>query len=343
VCECPYGGYPYGFDAAIPGLPVGYGPVIKTIATYREALKNLDTHRELISSASLATSEERFISGLDSNQLAESRRTFLQSLRQGRAIRARRSVQPRQKLVATVELSSLSPGQRMALVGSRRILDSVRLRGTNVVLVGVGRPRDACAMAQDVLRAEGYDVLFLVGTGMVGLDLSGRGQPFDLSSSTFLTDTVDVYGSILGGPRSRSLALLGAAQVDRRGRLNSTYIQEHDQMLAGGGGAADAATLSSEILAMVPNRTGRFVELVDFVTSPSNRLTEVVTDFGSLRLSMSKAELVLFRRFVSTDDVSDATAEIGTRSGWVPDVSEASIEPPATREEVELLRMFTPD
>jgi glutaconate CoA-transferase subunit B len=176
---------------------------------------------------------------------------------------------------------------------------------------------------------------------MVGLDLSGRGQPSDISSSTFLTDTVDVYGSILSGPRSRSLALLGAAQVDRQGRLNSTYIQKHDQMLAGGGGAADAATLSSEILAMVPNRPGRFVESVDFVTSPSSRLTEVVTDFGSLRISLSKAELVLSRRFVSADDASNAAAEIGTQSGWMPDVSEADIEPPATREEVELLRMFT--
>jgi hypothetical protein len=85
---------------------------------------------------------------------------------------------------------------------------------------------------------------------------------------------------------------------------------------------------------------GRFVELVDYVTSPSTRLTEVVTDFGSLRFNKSKEELVVFRRFVSESDALKAAAEIGAKGGWVPDVSEATVELPATTEEVALLRKF---
>lgn len=67
-------------------------------------------------------------------------------------------------------------------------------------------------------------------------------------------------------------SFLGGAQIDRYGNLNSTVIggdYAHPQVrLPGSGGANDLASLCWRTVAIVPHSRRKFVETVDFITSP---------------------------------------------------------------------------
>lgn len=66
-------------------------------------------------------------------------------------------------------------------------------------------------------------------------------------------------------------AFLGGAQIDKYGNLNSTVIGDYKKpkvRLPGSGGACDLATNCWHTLVMTPHEKRRFVEKVDFVTSP---------------------------------------------------------------------------
>jgi glutaconate CoA-transferase subunit B len=65
---------------------------------------------------------------------------------------------------------------------------------------------------------------------------------------------------------------LGGAQIDARGNLNSTMIgtdyEKPKVRLPGSGGACDLASLCWRILVVTPHDRRRFVEKLDFLTTP---------------------------------------------------------------------------
>jgi len=70
------------------------------------------------------------------------------------------------------------------------------------------------------------------------------------------------------------LGIIGGAQVDKFGNVNSTWISQpgrRDQikiMLAGSGGANDIATSANRVMIMMRSTKKNFVEHVDYITSP---------------------------------------------------------------------------
>src|SRR5690606_26722356 len=73
------------------------------------------------------------------------------------------------------------------------------------------------------------------------------------------------------------LGLLSGAQVDRYGNLNSTVLGAYSKpkvRLVGSGGAHDIALLARDVIIMMPHDPRRFVEKVDYVTSPGLRSRE---------------------------------------------------------------------
>ena len=97
-----------------------------------------------------------------------------------------------------------------------------------------------------------------------------------------LADASTVLGMVVGGPGTRTIACLGAAQVDRDGNLNSTLIPG-GPFLVGSGGANDVASRAEACVVVALARPDRLVEQVGFVTSPGERVASVVTDLGVLR------------------------------------------------------------
>lgn len=67
------------------------------------------------------------------------------------------------------------------------------------------------------------------------------------------------------------MTFLGGAQIDAYGNLNSTLIGDHVKptvRFPGSGGANDFASLCWRTMVMTPHDTRRFVEQLDFLTTP---------------------------------------------------------------------------
>jgi acyl CoA:acetate/3-ketoacid CoA transferase beta subunit len=101
-------------------------------------------------------------------------------------------------------------------------------------------------------------------------------------ATPMLSDASTVLGMVVGGPGTRTVACLGAAQVDRQGDLNSTLIPG-GPFLVGSGGANDVASRAEACVVVTLARPERLVDRVGFVTSPGHRVRAVVTDLGVLR------------------------------------------------------------
>jgi glutaconate CoA-transferase subunit B len=70
---------------------------------------------------------------------------------------------------------------------------------------------------------------------------------------------------------SRIVAILGAAQIDKYGNLNSTSLGNYHSpkvRFPGAGGATDACCLASRVIIFMKHEKKRFVERVDYLTSP---------------------------------------------------------------------------
>lgn len=131
---------------------------------------------------------------------------------------------------------------------------------------------------------------------------------------------------------------LGAAQIDQRGRLNSTVIgpREHPRVrLPGGGGAAVLAQVVRHVVVWRTRHTKQvFVPAVDFVTAQGN-VEAVVTPLGVL--AFQDGRLILEARFpgVLLEDV-----EAGTGFPVLPQTDVPVLEP--TEDELRIIQGLDP-
>jgi glutaconate CoA-transferase subunit B len=155
------------------------------------------------------------------------------------------------------------------------------------------------------------------------------------------------------------VGFLGGAEVDRYGNLNTTRVQAGDReiRLPGSGGACDIACMADRTVLLMPHEPRRFVEEVNYVTSPghasdgSGRANHPAPGGGPSALVTSKAtfgfhdgELYLRSTHpgVDADEVlADFPWDVNTAS----DVGEGTVTttPEPTAEDLNLIRTFDPD
>jgi glutaconate CoA-transferase subunit B len=95
------------------------------------------------------------------------------------------------------------------------------------------------------------------------------GDPPNILGATMASSTIDVMGMLSAG--RVDLGLLGGAEVDRYGNVNSTEARGEGgarTRLPGSGGAADILSLARRTVILMPQEKRRFVERVAFRTSP---------------------------------------------------------------------------
>jgi len=95
------------------------------------------------------------------------------------------------------------------------------------------------------------------------------GDPPNILGATMASTTLDVMGMLAAG--RVDLGLLGGAEVDRYGNVNSTVGTGPDgarTRLPGSGGAADILSLARRTVILMPQEKRRFVPRVSFRTSP---------------------------------------------------------------------------
>jgi glutaconate CoA-transferase subunit B len=219
--------------------------------------------------------------------------------------------------------------------------------------VGTGVP---CAAAMLAQRTHAPNLVILFEAGGVAPLLPTMpisvGDSRSFYRGVMATSMADVMETAQRG--LIDYTFLGGAQIDAYGNLNSTMIGSDyarpDVRLPGSGGACDLASLCWRILVVTPHDRRRFVEKLDFLTTPGY-LTgagareaaglasgagpyRVITNLAILGYSDTtrRMEVLSLHPGVSLDQVREATGfELGVRQPL------AVTEPP-TGHELQILR-----
>lgn len=234
------------------------------------------------------------------------------------------------------------------------------LAGARTVFVGVGLPNIACNLAR---RGASPNLELIYESGVFGarparLPLS-IGDPTLVTGAISVVPMADLFGLYLQGGLV-DVALLGGAQIDRYGNLNTTVIGDYDHpttRLPGSGGACEIAANAGRVFYIMRLSPRSFVERLDFYTSPGNRAADgtrlalpgggpalVITDKALFDFANDDGEmqLVSLHPGVGLDDVR---ASIGWRIRVVASPqqtqSPTSEELRIIREELDTLGLYS--
>jgi len=226
------------------------------------------------------------------------------------------------------------------------------LKGARTVFVGVGLPNIACNLARITVAP---DMEMIYESGVYGarperLPLS-IGDPTLVSGALSVVSMADLFELYL----QRGLvgiALLGGAQIDKYGNLNSSVIGDYAKpktRLPGSGGACEIATNAQRTFMIMRLKRRAFVEKLDFITSPGHlsggdsrsRLglpgkgpEIVITDKAILNFDNADREMQLSALYPGVSE-ADVRAETGWELRRAPTIEEVS---PPSVEELRLIR-----
>ncbi|HSM55298.1 MAG TPA: CoA-transferase [Candidatus Sulfomarinibacteraceae bacterium] len=231
------------------------------------------------------------------------------------------------------------------------------LQGSRVVFVGVGVPNIACNLAR---RSHSPQMELVYESGVFGarparLPLS-IGDPTLVSGATAVCSMADLFMLYLQGGLV-DVALLGGAQIDRHGNLNTTVIGDYTKpkvRLPGSGGACEIATNARKTFMIMRLQRRAFVEKLDFLTSPGHleggnaRRQKgypgdgpalVITDRALFNFDNEQGEMTLIE--VAPGESVDA---IQQEIGWTLRVSDSlrEMEPPGEEELLIIRRDLDP-
>src|SRR5947199_6151922 len=230
---------------------------------------------------------------------------------------------PQSGCMSVASETKASAGEVQTVVAARRLRDS------QTVFIGVGRPSTAALLARMVHNP---DLILVYESGTIGA------KPFHIPLSIGDGELAETADSIVSvpemftywvGPGRIDVAFLGAAQIDRHANLNSTVIGDYAHpktRLPGAGGAPEIAASCGEVIVIAPHTKRTFVEKLDFVTTVGHgdgrgsreRLgfrgrgpTAVITDLGVLEPDPASCELVLTQIHPGVE-----VATAGEERGW---------------------------
>jgi glutaconate CoA-transferase subunit B len=227
-----------------------------------------------------------------------------------------------------------------------------------VVFVGVGLPLVVAAYA--------------FATHAPNMIMFTEGGAIRATVPPALAITVDDPAAFLGGDATFGMlatmaalqrgevdvAFIGGAQIDKYGNINSTGVGDWSKAesftyFAGSGGANDMATSGKRVLAILPQDAKKFVEKVDYITTPGyldgpgarEKLgmqgggpSCVVSTMGVYRFDETTKEMYLAEFFPG-----QSVEKIRTNCAWDLKVSPGVVETtPPTADELKILRGIDP-
>jgi glutaconate CoA-transferase subunit B len=226
-----------------------------------------------------------------------------------------------------------TPEEMMTIAAARQF------RNAATCFVGVGSPSVAACLARSL---HAPDMVLVYESGTIGAKPTVA--PLSIADSEladtadFLVSVPEIFSYWLRGGRIK-MAVLGTAQIDRLGNLNTTVVGDYRRpkvRLPGAGGAPEIASSAGEVVIVVRHTAKAFVSRVDFATTAARRmnLRAVITDMGVLEPHPETGELVLIARHPST-----SLDQIRAATGWPLQISDRVMETPApTASELKTLR-----
>lgn len=222
-------------------------------------------------------------------------------------------------------------------------------RQGTVAFIGTGLPMVAAYLAK---ATHAPDVVLVFESGMIDprpVDLAPAVGDFRLCYQAAMH--ADLFYALRLLQRGVvDLGILGAAEVDACGNINSTVIGDYRHptvRLPGSGGANDIASMAKRTLIMLPHERRKFPERLSYLTSPGHVSgrealglpgdgpTAVITDLAVFQFDDSgHARLARVHPGVSLEEVQARTGF----SFAVDTTVQTSAAP--TAEEIRLLREF---
>jgi len=335
-CVCPVflGAHPQGLASDSIGVVEGYGEDYEFILDFVKASQDPSRLRDWIEEWVIeCPSHEHYLDKLGPKKIA-----FL---------RKESHADTRWEMVKSSTSPEFNSTEMMVVVAAREIKGIVTQRNYQTILCGLGSPSLAASLAYYQLRKEDIHVDLMTGPGRMGFEPQPRDPLLDGPSTTMtckiLTDSVEVYGTFVGGANSRCLSVLGSAQIDQYGNLNTTKFG--GLYFIGAGGANDAVS-ACETLVMAKQSRERFVNKVDFIGCPGTKVKTLVTDLGVFQKRDGEETFALTKYFThpcTTQGEEDRLRTIQERCGWKVKVNNVISEiMPPTPEELTILRSLDP-
>jgi glutaconate CoA-transferase subunit B len=242
-----------------------------------------------------------------------------------------------------------TPGELMAAAAAREIRDG------EVVFVGMRLPLLAFCLARSTHapRAVGLFENGVVRDSPALEFLVTMSDGPNVTAALWCTEMREIMGLLQAG--RVNLGFIGGAQIDRFGNLNTSRVGPPDRAtrLPGSGGGADIASLARRHVVIMAHERRRFVERVDYVTSPGHGEggdwrartglpgggpSAVITTLGLFRFDRATREMVL-----ASAHPGVTIEEVQAQTGWPLRLAEGVTEtPPPRADELAMIRRFDP-
>jgi len=259
-----------------------------------------------------------------------------------------------EKLEASVlnDSHNYNPLEMMVIAASRLLCNHEK------VLVGTGIPLVGASLAK---KTHAQDMIVIMEA--VAFDSNPQALPFCVADpravykTRWVPTAVEVMGHFLQSGKI-DVGFLGGAQVDKFGNINSTVIGDYfrpEKRFEGSGGACDIAALAHRTIIIMTHEPRRFVDKVDYITSPGWKCRSfdgksfvdrrslglkggpyaVVSNMGVMKFDETSKEMYVEYYYA---DLGITLDEIKNATGFDMDVSRAKPMEPPTQFELEVLR-----
>ena len=229
-----------------------------------------------------------------------------------------------------------------------------QIREGEVTIVGTGLPMAATALA---MNTHAPNLNYIVETGIGDLmpvhaslsvadtRLLGAAKP------SFVRNILEALGFLVQRGLA-DLGFLGGAQIDMYGNLNATCVGDYakpKKRFPGSGGANPIASCAKRVLIIIRHEKRRFLERVEYITSPghlqggdSRRAAglrgggpdRVITDMGIMDFEpeSKRMRVISLHPGITREKIQEAT---GFPLLFAPEVA---VTPPPSPEELNILR-----
>ncbi len=247
-------------------------------------------------------------------------------------------------------MSDFTRGELMVAQAAREIRDG------ETVFVGMRLPLIAYVVARrtHAPRCAGIFELGILRESPARELLYTMGDTPNVAGAVWCTRTANVMGLLQRG--EVDAGFIGAAEVDRFGNINTSYIggpAKPSVRLPGSGGGADIASLAGRLIVIMAHEKRRLRDRVDYVTSPGygdggdwrarvglprGGPAVLITTLGVFRFDPVTKEA-----YLASYHPGSSAEECVRETGWplrvAPDVRET---PSPTADELAVIREYDP-